>query len=199
MSTLRYFLASFIAGAALAACSGDPVNEPPLANQLVNPTATASAALNSRDAHGSHQVAVLDDCDPNDPDWNATGGCVLRGGVVTEDEFGAFLTSPRSLSVIGHPAWRMQPSYLRVSAGTSVRISNDGGRAHTFTEVAQFGGGFVAPLNIGLTQAPECVPTSPNVNSLPPGERLQLDNLTPGNHRYQCCIHPWMRALIKVG
>ena len=199
MSILRYSLASFIAVAALAACSDDPVNESPFANQLVNPTATASAALNSRDAHGSHQVAVLDDCDPNDPDWNATGGCVLRGGVVTEDEFGVLLTSPRSLSVVGHPAWRMEPSYLRVSAGTSVRISNDGGRAHTFTEVAQFGGGFVGLLNIGLTQAPECVPTAPTVNALPPGEGLQLDNLTPGNHRYQCCIHPWMRALIKVG
>ena len=198
MSILRCFLASLIASMVLTACS-DPADEAPVANQLVNPTETASAALNSRDAHGSHQVAILDDCDPTDPDWTPTGGCVLRGGVVTEDEFGVLLTSPLSLSVVGHPAWRMEPSYLRVSTGTSVRVSNDGGRLHTFTRVAQFGGGFVPPLNIGLTPAPECVPASPNVNSLPPGERLQLNNLSAGNHRYQCCIHPWMRALIKVG
>ena len=198
MSILRRSLAGLIASVVLTACT-DPADEAPVANQLVNPTATVSAALNSRDAHGSHQVAILDDCDPNDPEWNQTGGCVLRGGVVTEDEFGALLTSSLSVSVVGHPAWRMEPSYLRVSSSTSVRISNDGGRLHTFTKVAQFGGGFVAPLNIGLTQAPECNPASPIVNSLPPGERLRLPNLSAGNHRYQCCIHPWMRALVKVG
>jgi plastocyanin len=198
MSILRCSLATLIASMVLTACS-DPATEAPVANQLVNPTETASLALNSRDAHGGHHVAILDDCDPNDPDWTPTGGCVLRDGVVTEDEFGALLTSSRSLSVVGHPAWRMEPSYLRVSSGTSVRVSNAGGRLHTFTEVAQFGGGFVPPLNIGLTQAPECVPSAPNVNSVPPGQRVELNDLTPGNHRYQCCIHPWMRALIKVG
>ena len=198
MSILRRSLASLIATTVLTACS-DPVDEAPVANQLVNPTATATAALNSRDAHGSHHMAILDDCDPNDPDWNATGGCVLRGGVVTEDEFGVLLTSPLSLSVVGHPAWRMDPTYLRVKSGASVQVSNDGGRLHTFTKVAQFGGGFVPPLNVGLTAAPECSPASPTVNSLPPGERLELNNLSPGNHRYQCCIHPWMRALVKVG
>ena len=198
MSILRRSLAGLVASMVLTACT-DPTGDAPVANQLVNPTATASAALNSRDAHGSHHMSILDDCDPNDPDWNATGGCALRGGVVTEDEFGVLLTSPLSLSVVGHPAWRMDPTYLRVNSGTRVRVSNDGGRLHTFTKVAQFGGGFVPPLNVGLTPAPECSPASPTVNSLPPGERVELNNLTTGNHRYQCCIHPWMRALIKVG
>jgi hypothetical protein len=23
-------------------------------------------------------------------------------------------------------------------------------------------------------------------------------DLAPGNHRFQCCIHPWMRAIVKV-
>jgi plastocyanin len=197
MSILRRSLAGLIFTTILSACS-DPVDEAPVANQLTNPTTTAFTALNSKDAHGSHHVAIVDDCDPNDPDWNPTGGCVLRGGVVTEDEFGALLTSPLSTAVVGHPAWRMEPSYLRVSTGTSVRVSNDGGRLHTFTEVAQFGGGRVPPLNVGLTVAPECAPTAPNANDLPPGERLELNNLSPGNHKYQCCIHPWMRALIKV-
>ena len=27
---------------------------------------------------------------------------------------------------------------------------------------------------------------------------VEVDNLTPGNHKFQCCIHPWMRAIVKV-
>ena len=27
---------------------------------------------------------------------------------------------------------------------------------------------------------------------------MTLKNLKEGNHRFQCCIHPWMRAIIKV-
>jgi plastocyanin len=182
-----------------SACSADPVsNDSSTDGALVS--ANANAAVASRDEHGRPHVSILDDCDPSDPAWNATGGCVLRGGVVTEAEFGAFLGSPLSLSVVGHPAWRNEPSYLRVRAGTSVSVSNAGGRNHTFTKVAQYGAGFVpvAALNMGLTQAPECNPASPNVNAVAPGERIELSNLAAGNHRYQCCIHPWMRALVKV-
>jgi hypothetical protein len=25
-----------------------------------------------------------------------------------------------------------------------------------------------------------------------------VSGLTVGNHRFQCCNHPWMRAIIKV-
>lgn len=82
-------------------------------------------------------------------------------------------------------------------------MTNDGGRDHTFTPVAQFGGGRVPPLNIGLTAAPECLlpPGTPNTEDpyfLAPGGKLVLDGLTGGNHRFMCCIHPWMVALIKV-
>lgn len=198
MSILARPVVGFVVMSALFACSGDPVHEASAVDHLVNPTATTFTALNSRDEHGRRHVAILDDCDPNDPAWNATGGCVLRGGVVTEAEFGMLLTSPRSLSTVGHPAWRMEPSYLRVASGSAVSVTNDGGRNHTFTAVAQFGGGFVGLLNIGLTQAPECSPVSPTINTVAPGGRLQLTGLAPGNHRFQCCIHPWMRALIKV-
>jgi hypothetical protein len=75
-------------------------------------------------------------------------------------------------------------------------VANLGGRLHTFTPVAQFGGGRVPPLNIGLTVAPECASTAFDVA---PGDRLELSGLSAGNHRYQCCIHPWMRAMVKVG
>lgn len=195
MSRVRTFagLLSFIAA---TACSSDPVSEPVNAAQVMNQAAASPAVLNSRDQHGSRHVAIMDDCDPNDPSWAATGGCVLRNGAVTNAEFGALLASPLSLSVVGHPAWRMEPSYLRVSSGQTVMVSNLGGRLHTFTPVAQFGGGRVPPLNIGLTVAPECASTAFDVL---PGGRLELSGLSAGNHRYQCCIHPWMRAMVKVG
>jgi hypothetical protein len=33
---------------------------------------------------------------------------------------------------------------------------------------------------------------------MPPGASTKLRDLGPGNHRFQCCIHSWMRAIIKV-
>ncbi len=39
-----------------------------------------------------------------------------------------------------------------------MRVTNWGGRGHTFTEVADFGGGCVGDLNIGLSPAPEVQP-----------------------------------------
>lgn len=183
----------------LAACAGDPVSQPDERSGPTIAAQNAAFALNAHDAHGAPRVAILDDCDADDPAWTPTGGCALRGGVVTEAEFGALLLSPLSVSVVGHPAWRNQPSYLRVQPGTTVFVTNEGGRNHTFTPVAQYGGGRVPPLNTGLTPAPECAPATPDPSLVAPGGRLELTNLPAGNHRYQCCFHPWMRALIKVG
>lgn len=148
---------------------------------------------------GLEKIAMLDDCDPTDPGWAPTGGCALEEGNVRVDEFRALLTSPLSLSTVGHPAWRNQPSYLTVDPDERVRVTNGGGRLHTFTEVAAFGGGRVPQLNVGLTPAPECTnPAIEGPTEVPPGTRLEVRGLSVGNHRFQCCIHPWMRALIKV-
>ena len=180
----------------VAACDADPVTRP--AEEVTLVSGGSLGALNAHDAHGSAHVSILDDC-ATDPAWAATGGCALRNGAVTEAEFGAYLVSPLAVSVVGHPAWRNEPQYLRVRAGTTVLVRNEGGRLHTFTPVANYGGGRVPPLNVGLTQAPECVPGgSPDPWQVSPGGHLQVDQLAAGNHRFQCCIHPWMRALIKV-
>jgi plastocyanin len=141
------------------------------------------------------RVRVLDDCDPTDPAWEPTGGCTLQGGAVTFSEFGQLLFSPLSAgSIVGHPAWRMAPAYFRIDPDETVTVKNEGGRGHTFTEVANFGGGFVPPLNGTLIFAPECAAAAP----LPPGASQELTGLGVGNHSFQCCIHPWMRMLIKV-
>jgi plastocyanin len=149
-----------------------------------------------------NNVAVMDDCLPSDPAWEETGGCTLKPhqGDVSFAEFQALLLSPLSPTVVGHPSWRNEPSYLAARVGKRVRVTNKGGRGHTFTEVLNFGGGFVPPLNgapTPLAVAPECNPVSPTLRALNPGTTVELD-LTPGLHRFQCCIHPWMRAAVRV-
>ena len=182
------------------ACSDDPVSQNVLKGAASISGGAAGASADRDEGKGDRGqkrfIAVLDDCDPDDPAWAPTGGCLLKNGDVTNAEFGAFLRSPLSLSTVGHPAWRMEPSYVKIQIGQSVRVENEGGRLHTFTLVANFGGGRVPPLNVGLTPAPECLNAASS--EIPPGTTLEVDGLPPGTSRFQCCIHPWMRAAIKV-
>jgi len=186
--------------AIIAACANDstPSRQPvaPDAPATIDAARADRGDAGDRAPSGTRHIAIRDDCDPHDPRWVPTGGCFLRGGSVTLDEFNGELSSPHSLSVIGHQAWRNDPSYLETESGRGIRITNEGGRVHTFTKVGAFGGGRVPSpaLNMGLTMAPEC-PTSVEIAA---GGRMELAVLSPGNHRFQCCIHPWMRALIKV-
>jgi plastocyanin len=158
--------------------------------------AAATPAGRSDDDSGRKRIAMRDDCDPNDPAWAQVSGCALKRGDVSFAEFLGENDSPLAASVIGHQAWRNDPSYLKIKEGKDVRVRNEGGRPHTFTEVAAFGGGKVPnpALNEGLVTAPEC----PGSQDIPPGGSITVSGLAVGNHRFMCCIHPWMRALIKV-
>jgi plastocyanin len=156
-------------------------------------TGSVSAQVKSND----NNIAVMDDCDPSDPNWAGIGGCLLKKGSVSVAEFGALLFSPLSGTIpVGHPSWRNEPAYVATLPGKTVRAVNWGGRTHTFTEVADFGGGFVGGLNGTLVPAPECNPAT--VVFLPPGAKQEFNNLSLGTHKYQCCIHPWMRAAVEV-
>jgi hypothetical protein len=106
------------------------------------------------------------------------------------------LTQPPFAHLIGHPSWRNEPSYVSIDSRRNLDVKNEGGRAHSFTEVVNFSGGFVSQLNIGLTMAPGCDPAL--VTVLPPGEKERITGLAPGLHTFQCCIHPWMRAAVRV-
>lgn len=156
---------------------------------------SAVAAAGDEKSQKKAKVEIYDDCDPTDPNWTPTGGCTLEGGRVTEAEFNSLLFSPLSGDgIVGHPAWRMDPAYLVLRAGGTLTAENEGGRVHTFTEVAAFGGGVVAPLNGDLAPAPECASSV----RLPPETTQRVTGLSEGNHLFQCCIHPWMRLLVKV-
>lgn len=153
----------------------------------------ASAAGADHGKKSDRAIFLLDDCDKNDAAWNDVGGCTKKGNV-TLAEFLEEADSPLAAAVVGHQAWRNDPSYLVVKQGAKLRIKNRGGRPHTFTEVAEFGGGVVPPLNEGLTFSPECA----GLVELPPGAKSKVENLSVGNHRFLCCFHPWMRTLVKV-
>jgi hypothetical protein len=157
------------------------------------------------------RIAMKDDCDPSDENWAPTGGCLLKKGDVTQAEFGMFLRSPLynnapagsppALFLVGHPSWRNEPSHIVVEKGERIEVKNEGGRAHTFTPVEQFGGGRVPPLLVGTQPAAECAAPGEGETDryeVAPGGRLKLRATTEGIQRFQCCFHPWMRATVRV-
>jgi plastocyanin len=142
-------------------------------------------------------VQVLDACDP--ATFNAAigpGTCTRPGGGVPFAEFiGQLQTQGEA------PAWRFSPTQLGLAPGGTLLATNRGGEDHTFTEVAAFGGGCVAPLNaiLGLTPVPECsVPGLFGSTLVEEGATLDVSNLSPGVHRFECLIHPWMRTTVVV-
>ena len=154
-------------------------------------------------AESGKKFEVTDDCAPN-ADWGP-GGCLRASGDVTRAEFGA----ANANRYPGHPSWRIIAPYVAAQFQPDIRVENTGGRGHTFTEVARFGGGFVAPLNPqGAVPAPECAlvnadgslsPAAPALaTTLAPGAELTVQGLQPGTHNFQCCIHPWMRSTVKI-
>ena len=150
-------------------------------------------------AVADEKVRILDACDPDT--FNAAvgpGTCADVGGDVTFVEFLSDAILPE-----GHPGWSNQPSYIRIKPGEKVKVTNEGGETHTLTEVAEFGGGFIPVLNLTESPvAPECVGDTdedpdPALVFIPAGGKLQITGLGVGTHLFECCIHPWMRAVIK--
>jgi hypothetical protein len=144
----------------------------------------------------AEKVKMFDECDPTT--FNAIGLGVICDvkfdGGVTFPEFAALL----SPAAFGHPAWRFDAPYLEIKPNQKVQVKNNGGEDHTFTEVPFFGGGRVGALNVPLelTALPECAEAvAPPIR---PGESVQIEGLSEGIHLFECCIHPWMHAVIKV-
>jgi plastocyanin len=170
---------------------------------LVTMAATVEVAAKKDQDRGRREVILRDDCDPTDPGWAPTGGCNLRDGDVTFADFNRLLVSPLVPTTVGHPAWTFDPTYLEVDAGKRIKISNAGGRTHTFTEVPEYGGGRVPPLNgVGITGLTPLIPAAAcvggNTVDIPGGGTDVVDGLSAGEHKFQCCIHPWMRTLIRA-
>jgi len=152
-------------------------------------------------------IKIRDDCQPATfnlppPNGAGPGTCVADfPGHVSFQEFLDQLGKHQNA-----PAWRFDPGNRAVTGGTQLLLDNYGGETHTFTRVQNFGGGFVPPLNVlsgNLIPAAECFAQNVGSTFVPAGAEEQpgpiLQTSDAGTTvKFQCCIHPWMRAEIKV-
>jgi hypothetical protein len=149
---------------------------------------------------GDKKVRLLDDCEPTSFNAVLGPGACVGNGHTTFDEFIAELAATQDAH-----AWRNQPSQMHVNVGRPLLIENVGGETHTFTPVAEFGGGLVNQLN-GISGNPVPAPECLNFGSIvfiPAGDVEQgptagSPGLSVGTHKFQCCIHPWMRTVVEV-
>jgi hypothetical protein len=148
----------------------------------------------SRAEHRS--VQMLDACDGPSFDAAIGAGSCQRNGGVTFQQFIADLMSRGQA-----PAWRFSPTHLKLATAGQIDAYNKGGEFHTFTEVGSFGGGCVPELNavLDLSPVPECGIPGIFATGAAPGGEVETGELSAGTHRFQCLIHPWMRATVEVG
>jgi plastocyanin len=147
------------------------------------------------------QVVALDECDPVTfnqalgPDFCkniALGYVTTLSQLFAEAEAGT-----------PDPNWDFEPDMVNIKKGTTLSVVDQGGEPHTFTEVAQFGGGFIPGLNgPGENTVPECAGGFSKVGvaktRILQGSHVEITGLSKGEHRFQCCIHPWMRVKVEV-
>jgi hypothetical protein len=160
-------------------------------------TALAAVALclvmpGAASAAEARNIGILDRCDP--ASFNALfgdGTCVMRNGGVPVDTF-LERVNPKDG---GHNAWRFTPGQVRLNRGQSLQLDNRGGEVHTFTEVVDFGGGFVPELNATLPPGtPLAVPIGDR-RFIDAGERIDF-SVPAGTHKFECLIHPWMQTTV---
>jgi len=157
-------------------------------------------------------VRMQDQCNPATFNAAVGPGTCVGDGTITFDHFIAELTASQKAG-----AWHFDPVDATLEPGTRLKLENLGGETHTFTKVANFGGGFVAPLN-ALTGTPVPAPECATVvfgNLIPKPETpanifveagLTENGPTAGDSilpsgtttKIQCCIHPWMRMELRT-
>lgn len=149
---------------------------------------------------GDKKIRMYDDCEPTSFNAVLGDGACVGNGHTTFDEFIAELAATQDAH-----AWRNQPTAMLINVGRPTFIENRGGETHTFTPVENFGGGFVNELN-GISgnpvPAPECLNFATIVfvpaGGTEEGPTAGSSDLPVGSHKFQCCIHPWMRTVIQV-
>lgn len=148
------------------------------------------------------QIVAVDECDPatfNKPEAAGPDFCknVALGAQVPFEKLFSDAADGTP-----NPAWDFEPDELTIHRGTALSVVDQGGEPHTFTEVKEFGGGFIEGLNGGETTTPECNGGFGNLGvartRILQGSRLDVTGLAPGKHLFQCCIHPWMRVTVDV-
>src|ERR1700726_2899929 len=103
--------------------------------------------MDEDDSPGTAQVVTLDECDPatfNAPTAVGPDFCknIALGASTTFSKL-----FEKAAAGTPDPNWDFEPDTLTVKKGTTINAINQGGEPHTFTKVAQFGGGFIGGLN----------------------------------------------------
>ena len=158
-------------------------------------SASAQSALPS-----TAQVIALDECDP------ASFNAALGDGFCHNVALGASTTLgdlfARAAAGTPDKNWDFEPDNVTIKNGGNVVVTDQGGEPHTFTEVKKFGGGFITDLNAGEETVPECAGGFKNIDvartRILQGSQLQVNGLSKGEHKFECCIHPWMRMTVDV-
>jgi plastocyanin len=167
---------------------------------VADPADTGSQSAVEQASKGHTEIHTEDDCDP------VTFGALCAPGFnghTTRDQFTAELNATKQVA-----AWEYGGGDIRVSSGQSFQVDNKGGEVHTFSVVANFGGGRVPGLNTAsgnTVVAPECVagPNATNVD-IAAGAGITVTTgasgtiKTRGTFKVQCCIHPWMRSTVTI-
>jgi len=147
-------------------------------------------------------VQVRDDCDPAtfnaDPPVGPGIGVICGGDGDTT--FGDFVADVVAQSSVDQ--WRFKPDEM--SNARPIVAHKRGGETHTFTRVAKFADGSIAPpLNDLLGKgpediAPECIADATGAQNtfVPSGGDLTVKDVKGGD-KFQCCIHPWMRTTVR--
>jgi len=147
------------------------------------------------------QVVALDECDP--ATFNAALGPDFCRNVALGASTKLADLFAKAAAGTPDPGWDFEPDTMEIKQGTALSVVDQGGEPHTFTEVSKFGGGFIAELNApGEFTVPECAGGFSNVavarTRILQGSETKVGELTKGKHRFQCCIHPWMRVEVEV-
>lgn len=154
------------------------------------------ACNNANSPLDNPRVSMRDECDPATFNAALGAGTCTRNGSMTFAQFNTELGATQHVA-----AWQFVPSALTIHVGDVITAMNDGGEEHTFTEVEQFGGGIVPSLNQASgnpTEAPECAQLEAD-DHVAAGATYHTDPAASvGTELYQCCIHPWMRAVVSV-
>ena len=157
-------------------------------------------------------VRATDKCDPTTFNAAVGPGTCVGDGTITFQHFIAEVTAAQKAG-----AWHFDPTVGTVDEGAALMLENRGGETHTFTKVANFGGGFVAPLNAlsgNPVPAPECatvtlgglIPKPPSPANIFLAAGTTAVGPTAGGSilpsgtttKFQCCIHPWMRMEVTT-
>lgn len=156
------------------------------------------------------QIVALDECDPttfNKPTDLPPGQAGVGADFCKNVSLPPFVTKFNDLFDQAKrgkpdPNWDFEPDNVTAMKGAQIVVVNQGGEPHTFTEVKQFGGGFIGDLNGGEPTVNECSGGFKNLDvartRILQGSQLLVNGLSKGEHHFQCCIHPWMRVTVDV-